>query len=136
MFLFSLGSAWALQSVSDPLLFCEAADRVVLAEATSSETVRVEGSDDLRTTTWLHVYQTLSGDPAPETVELVADGGVLGAWFHYVEHQPRLQVDHRYVLFLDAGHPARIVGAELGVFDVGHSEEPLQTVLARLGSCL
>lgn len=138
LLLWATPQAYGLQTVSDPELICSTAARVVLAEVTSAEVSRVQGSrGDLQTTTWLHVVDVLRGRGAiHDTIEVRSRGGRLGEWTHHVSDQPRLELDHRYVLFLDGGDPARVVGGDLGQFEVGHSEARLDALVSTLGRCL
>ena len=136
--LWTMPEAFGLQLVTDPALLCSTASRVVIAEVTSAEVTRVSGSPgDLETTTWLSVHDVLLGTaPAKQTLSVSHRGGVLGPWSHWVEDQPKLVQDHRYLLLLDGHTPARVIGGELGAIDIGFEQAGLDAAVRRLGGCL
>lgn len=138
LFWWVVPQAFGLQSVTDPELLCSMASRVVIAEVTSREVSPVaDSAGDFETTTWLSVYQILRGRRSlDQTVEVRHQGGTLGSWSHWVEDQPRLALDHRYLLLLDDQTPAQVIGGDLGAIDIGHEPSGLDAALRTLGGCL
>ncbi len=97
---------------------CDAADAVVIAEVTSSETVWEEGPDGaLLTRVWFAPTLAVRGDAGDNAIELLLPGGVKGGIEHHVEDTPKKpQRDRRYLLFLVSSPRGgfRIIGGEAG----------------------
>jgi hypothetical protein len=97
---------------------CDAADAVVIAEVTSSETVWEEGPDGaLLTRVWFAPTLAVRGDAGVGAIELLLPGGVKGEIEHYVEDTPKKpQRDRRYLLFLVFSPRGgfRVIGGEGG----------------------
>lgn len=108
---------------------CVAADAVVVAELTSSETVWVSGEEGgLLTRVWFAALLSLRGTPTDSTIELLLPGGEKGGLTHYVEDTPeKLDLDRRYLLFLKAnprGPGFRVLGGEAGVVALKGQRHP------------
>ena len=117
-FLVTPGTASALEVERTRHELCDAADAVVIAEVTSSETVWEEGPDGaLLTRVWFSPTLAVRGDAGENAVELLLPGGVKGGIEHHVEDTPKKpQRDRRYLLFLVASPRGgfRVVGGEAG----------------------
>lgn len=106
----------------------ERAELIVQAEATDSESLRLEGT--LFTLVRLQVYRELKGQAGDE-VHVLLPGGVdverevpvATIW----AGQPRLDVDRTYLLFLQRPDPSEpyhtLVGFSQGRFEIRYDEE-------------
>jgi hypothetical protein len=116
--------ALALTTPTDAGALCALADRIVVAEVTSTETVWAAGADGLlRTRDWVAVSEVLLGtDDGTETLEVLRWGGRLQGLVLTVEDQAVLRVDHRYVLLLTALPDGgwRVTGGEAGARPLPH----------------
>lgn len=121
---------------------CGAADAVVIAEVTSSETVWEEGPEGaLLTRVWFSPTLAVRGDAGDDAIELLLPGGMKGELEHHVEDTPKKpQRDRRYLLFLVSSPRGgfRIIGGERGAValnGIRHSdgERYLDAVLSVAG---
>ena len=133
--------AWAMQlELSRPEL-CSLADRVVIGEVTSQETLWAEGAEGgIVRRAWIAAGRDLRGSGS-DTVEVLLPGGRIGEVQHRVEDVPDLHTDGRYLLFLHR-HPDGsfgVLGGEQGAVRVqqpaGGAGEPFLSALASVGRC-
>lgn len=124
--------ALAAQIEVDSAWLCDHADVVALIETTSAESRWTEDGEALETTTWAHVVGELRGKVG-STVAIRTEGGRLPSGLTYwVEHQPELELDRRYLVFLRSdGDHYRVVAGEQGLFGAGFEDE----VAAMQGVC-
>jgi hypothetical protein len=118
MWLLVLGLGLTLPATRDDL--CSLAD----AEVTSQECEWLPGPEGrIGTRTWLAVQPVrgLVGD----TVEVVSDGGRIGEVVMWVEDEPELRLDHRYLLLLQRdGNAWRVVSGAQGAWPLAHGVAP------------
>jgi len=107
--------ALAMQlQVTRPQL-CGISSAVVLAETTSSE-VRwsTQAGGGIETVVWASVERTLHGD-APGTVQLMMPGGTIGDIGMGQSDTPELDIDRRYLLFVQqSGTDWKVIGGDQG----------------------
>lgn len=107
-----LSVASAIEPAVPLSVMADHAERIVVAEVTSSE-ARWEAGErgDVQTVVWLHTEQVLTGE-APDTLEILVEGGQIGEHRTWVSGQPTLEEDHRYLLLLvrDFEGRPRVIG--------------------------
>jgi hypothetical protein len=120
---------------------CSVSDVVVIAEVTSAETLWAPGDDGaIFRRAWLTTWRAVAGQAA-DTVEVILPGGEIDGVSHHVEHVPELELDRRYLLFLQRGPDGSlgVVGGEAGAVLVappdGGLGEPYISALASVGGC-
>ncbi|MCB9679274.1 MAG: hypothetical protein H6737_29490 [Alphaproteobacteria bacterium] len=109
----------ALQLDIAPVELCRRAPLVAIVEVTDVEVRWAEGPrGDLETRYAVHVAEVLRGE-APDSVELVARGGTLPSGLRqWVEDEPQLEVDRRYLALLKpTADGYRVMGGPLGLFE-------------------
>ena len=125
MFWLLLGLATAgEQEVSLETMMAHA-KTVVVAEVTSSE-ARYESGErgDIETVVWLATEKVLKGE-APDTLEILVEGGQIGEHRTVVSNQPVLELDHRYLLVLveDEQGRTRVIGQQ-GAIEMNEATDP------------
>lgn len=139
--LFAVSPAMALQIWMPRTELCAVADRVVIGEVTSGETLWGEGDEGgIYRRMWIAAERNLRGGGA-DTVELILPGGEIDGFVDRVEHVPDLEIDKRYLLFLKVSEHGswRISGGDLGASLVAPPEggegETFLQALASVGRC-
>lgn len=135
------GPSAAMQlELSRPEL-CGLAERVVIGEVTSGETLWAEGdTGGILRRVWLASERQLRGS-GPDTVEIVLPGGTIGDVTHTVEDVPELDVDGRYLLFLSRNEAGswQVIGGEQGAVRIqppqGGDGERFVDALVSVGRC-
>ncbi len=95
-----LGLAHALEPAVPLAERVAVAESIVVAEVSSTEARwSVDHPGDIETVVWLHVEEVHKGAHS-DTLEILVDGGQIGAERTHVSTQPTLMEDHRYLLFL------------------------------------
>ena len=137
MFLWLWTSAFALEQTVPLSVMAAHAERVVVAEVTSAEARWEEGPrGDLETVVWLATEQVVQGE-APDTLEVLVEGGEIGGHRTWVSNQPVLEPDHRYLLVLvrdDAGR-TRVIGQK-GAIELQSERAPKAPKLAEVLAAL
>ncbi len=133
--------AWAMQLQMTRPELCGISHRVVIGEVTSGETLWAEGEyGGVFRRVWFATERTLRGDEA-DTIEVILPGGTIGDFVHTVEDVPDLQIDGRYLLFLQQSPAGAwfVVGGEQGAVRVqppaGGDGERFIDALASVGDC-
>ena len=133
----------AMRAAPPPLPeLCAAADLVLLAEPTSSETAFTGSELRPVETRWdLWVERVVYGAAPAGPVQVATAGGRVGDLIQTVSEQPELKLDHRYLLllrqradgqFVVLGGPDGLLPVSRGPNGVGLPED---AALALLGGC-
>ena len=136
--LLTAGPAVAMQAASTPVERCQLATLVLAGEATSHEVRWTEGPEGgLETTWWFTVDLVFKGSIealgpyGTGALELTLAGGDLGELGQWVEDQPVLEEDARYLLLLqqDADGGWVPVGGEAGAVRLRDRAQPAAPTL-------
>jgi hypothetical protein len=122
--LWFLLNALALQPRLNVTELSQLSDRVVVAYVTSAEVRWSAGPEGgLETLVWLSPQHHLKGEPT-DTLQVLVMGGELNYHQTWVEDEPKLIEDRRYLLFLRKNRAGnwRVLGGPQGAITL-HSEQ-------------